>query len=115
MLSTLHANTIIDFLKLQSPTRFSELWDVFVVTKRMNQTTLYRIIERFKKEHIIHEIDSGDDRFFCLCEKKESCHSGIEIQLCTNCESSYEKHFPLPEDILHAEKIAYLKKCISCK
>jgi hypothetical protein len=50
MLSTIHRRHILAFLEQEKTTSLRELKTAFVETGEMNQTTLYRILERFIDE-----------------------------------------------------------------
>lgn len=67
MLSTIHRRHIQALFEKESSLTFSKLKTSFVDTKEMNPTTLYRIIDAFVREHIIHEIRVNDERIFTLC------------------------------------------------
>ena len=67
MLSTIHRRHILDTLSSGRSLTFSELKKLFVESKEMNSTTLYRIIDAFVREHTIHEIRVNEERIFTLC------------------------------------------------
>lgn len=67
MLSTIHRRHIHDLFQTKESLSFSELKIRFIETKEMNATTLYRILDAFLKEHLIHEIRVNDERIFTLC------------------------------------------------
>jgi Fe2+ or Zn2+ uptake regulation protein len=47
---------------------FSELKKIFIKNKEMNLATLYRIIDAFKDQGLIHEIELDGERTFFLCQ-----------------------------------------------
>ena len=67
MLSTIHRRHILGAFEQKESLTFSELKERFLATKEMNPTTLYRIIDAFVREHVIHEIRLGDERIFTRC------------------------------------------------
>jgi Fe2+ or Zn2+ uptake regulation protein len=67
MLSTLHRRNIQALFQTKESLTFSELKKIFIDTKEMNTTTLYRILDSFVSDHLIHEIHLGDERIFTLC------------------------------------------------
>ena len=114
MISTLHRRNIREKFETNTSITFTELKGIFVSTKEMNQTTLYRILEAFLREGILHEITLGNERIFTLCKHHEKEESGIKLTYCTKCSHIEETHFPLSEDAIKSESIEFLKCCTDC-
>lgn len=64
MLSTIHQRSILSEFQKHKTLNLDDLKKHFVETKIMNQTTLYRILERWKNEKILHEINIDKKRIF---------------------------------------------------
>ena len=56
-MSTIHQRHILLMFQEKRIISFYELKTQFVETKEMNQTTLYRILERFSNEGKIHKVE----------------------------------------------------------
>lgn len=114
MLSTIHQRNMLERFQREKSLSLERLKSLFVETKMMNQTTLYRILERWKAEKIIYEIDVDKKRIFLLCEHQHE-NEGIKISYCTQCEGVSESHFPISENTARAEMVEYLKCCDQCE
>ena len=114
MLSTIHQRNILEMFQKEKSISLDDLKNRFVETKIMNQTTLYRILERWKSEKMIYEIEIEKKRIFVLCDHHHE-NEGIQISYCKSCENVQESHFPLPENAEHAETVQFLKKCEHCE
>lgn len=114
MISTIHQRNLLEQFQQEKNLSLDALKNSFVKSKMMNQTTLYRILERFKSEGILHEIEVDKKRWFIYCDN--SCENvGIKISYCQNCRDIHEDHYPLPENAARAETIEYLKCCRECE
>lgn len=114
MISTIHGRHVSALFEEKKILSFSELKEQFVTAKEMNQTTLYRILERFLDAGKIHRIEYDGMKFFTLCQCGNG-KKGIKIRFCTSCHSVAENHFPIDTDALKSETIEYLKTCNTCK
>lgn len=114
MLSTIHQRNILEMFQKEKSISLDDLKNRFVEPKIMNQTTLYRILERWKSEKMIYEIEVEKKRIFVLCDHHHE-NEGIQISYCKSCENVQELHFPLPENAEHAETVQFLKKCKHCE
>lgn len=115
MMSTIHQRHILAFFEEKKMLSFSELKIQFIETKEMNQTTLYRILERFLETGKIHKAELEWEKYFVLCECHKEQEEGIKLQCCNQCHSIQEQHFPLAPDALRSETVEYLKCCENCK
>lgn len=113
MLSTIHQRSLRELFQKEKSLSLETLKERFVDTNTMNQTTLYRILERWKQDHMIYEIKVGKKRVFLFCEHAHT-HEGIKISYCQNCECIDETHFPIPPNTAKAEMIEYLTCCEQC-
>lgn len=114
MLSTIHGRHIMSLFEEKKILSFSELKSQFLETKEMNQTTLYRILERFLNAGKIHRIEYDGNKYFTLCQC-ENNEKGIKIRFCTSCHSINENHYSTDADAIKSETIEYLKTCNTCK
>lgn len=113
MLSTIHRRRVLEYFQTKESITFSELKKQFLETKEMNPTTLYRILDTFLREHIIHEIRVNDERIFTLCHGHKE--EWVKLSYCTKCSHIAESHFPLSPEALKSESVEYLKSCPFCK
>lgn len=114
MLATIHQKNLLELFQKEKTLTLEHLKKTFVETKVMNQTTLYRILDRWKAEKMIYEIEVDKKRIFLFCDHKHE-NEGIKISYCKCCENIEEEHFPLPENAERAETVQFLKKCSECK
>lgn len=114
MLSTIHQRHMIEVFQKEKSVSLDRLKELFVDTKTMNQTTLYRILDRWKEQHVVHEIEIEKKRIFLLCQHAHE-NEGIKISYCTRCEAVSESHFPIAENTARAEMVEYLKCCNQCQ
>ena len=114
MLSTIHRRHILSFLEKKKTTSLRSLKEAFVDTHEMNQTTLYRIMEKFTNEWIVHKVEHDREKYFtlCQCENKEEA---ITLKCCVNCHFIEENHHPLGPDALKSETVELVKICTHCK
>ena len=54
-------------------------------------TSVYRTVEAFKKNQLIHEVQGEG---FLLCQYKECEQQAHILTFCTNCKKSLEAHVP---------------------
>ena len=86
MLSTIHQRNILEMFQKEKSISLDDLKNRFVEPKIMNQTTLYRILERWKSEKMIYEIEVEKKRIFVLCDNHHE-NEGIQISYCKSCEN----------------------------
>lgn len=113
MLSTIHQRNMKEIFQKEKSLSLDRLKLLFVDTKTMNMTTLYRILDRWKAEKMIYEIEIDKKRIFLFCDHYHE-NTGITISYCKSCENIKESHFPLPENAEHAETLQFLKCCERC-
>jgi Fe2+ or Zn2+ uptake regulation protein len=113
MLSTIHRRHLLESFEEKMTLSFSELKKKFIETREMNQTTLYRLLEKFESEWLIHRANFGWEKYFtlCWCQKKEEA---VKLKCCVHCHTIEEEHFPLPPESLKSETIELLKSCEKC-
>lgn len=85
-------------------------WD-----SRMNLATLYRIIDAFQAQWLIHEIEVAGERviFPCQCEDA-TANDAIVITFCENCGTVYDKHARLTPPYTMMQTVARVKSCNAC-
>lgn len=113
MLSTTHQRNILEIFQKEKCVSLDNLKEKFVDTKTMNMTTLYRILDRWKSEKMLYEIEIDKKRIFLFCDHHHE-NEGISISYCKSCENIKESHFPLPENAERAETLQFLKCCEKC-
>ncbi len=113
MLATIHQKNLLELFQKEKNISLEKLKNLFVETKIMNQTTLYRILERWKNEKMLYEIEVDKKRIFLFCDHHHE-NEGVKISYCKNCEDISESHFPLSENSERAELMEYLKCCDKC-
>lgn len=82
----------------------------------MDLTTLYRVIDIFKKQGLIHEIDHKNEKIlFFSGENFDSKKDSSEIIICENCGNIETKYEKLPENILKQNIVTRSKSCENCE
>ena len=81
----------------------------------MNLATLYRIVDAFKAQGLIHEMTIAGERLIFPCQ----CHNpsendAVSIQFCENCGAVYDNHSRLPVQYTMSETYARMKSCKMC-
>ena len=81
----------------------------------MNLATLYRIIDAFKAQGLLHEMEVAGERviFPCQCENT-SPNDAVSISFCENCGSIYDTHSKLANPYLSSITYARMKSCNAC-
>lgn len=67
MLSTVHQRNIEKLFQEKEQISLTELKKICVDSSEMNQTTLYRILDRWKNEGKLHELLIDKERVFLYC------------------------------------------------
>lgn len=101
----------------ESPrTTFSELKESLILTKEMNLVTLYRIIDAFKEQGLIHELDMNGERIFfsCSCTDKDT-ENAVQISYCTKCEDIQDTHSVTDPSVSSSETVVKTKFCKNCQ
>ena len=114
MISTHHRREILERFSTQENISFVELTELYVESKSMNVTTLYRIIESFKEQGLIHELSVEGNRIFVLCHHCNRVHSGIKLSYCTGCTHITDEHFALSPETLESSSVEKVKVCGYC-
>lgn len=113
MLATIHQKNLLELFMKERRISLDTLKSMFVESKIMNQTTLYRILERWKNEKMLYELEIDKKRIFIFCDHHHE-NEGTKISYCQNCEEVHESHFPISSNTARAEMIEYLKCCDKC-
>lgn len=81
----------------------------------MNLATLYRIVDAFRDEGIIHQMEIAGERviFPCQCEHATK-EDGIVISFCENCGSMYDQHTKLSSPYIGSMTYNRMKSCGAC-
>ncbi len=113
MPSTIHRRHILSFLDQERTASLRFLKQTFVDSGEMNQTTLYRILDRFLQDGLIHRAEFAGEKYFTRCRCNAS-NDAVKLQCCINCHTIEENHTPLPPDALSSETIELTKHCKKC-
>ena len=114
---TLSRRRFVEELGKASRVTFSDLrkslvgkWD-----SRMNLATLYRIVDAFRDQGLIHEMTVAGERviFPCQCENPGTTDA-ITISFCENCGAIYDVHAKLASPYISSETFARMKSCGAC-
>lgn len=108
----------VEILSENSRITFNDLKKALVGKKwepGMNLATLYRIIDAFKDQGLIHEMSIAGERviFPCQCIDASGPHA-ITISFCENCGSIYDTHAKLSANTTYSETFQRLKSCNAC-
>lgn len=81
----------------------------------MNLATLYRIIDAFKDQGLIHEMNVAGERviFPCQCIDASGPHA-VTISFCENCGSIHDNHAKLSANLTYSETFQRTKSCGVC-
>jgi Fe2+ or Zn2+ uptake regulation protein len=112
---TVTRRKFVEILSEQPRITFTELKEKLVTTKIMNLATLYRIVEAFKNQSLLHEMTIAGERviFPCQC-MDQSDDKAITISFCENCGTVYDKHHKLASNMTMSEAYERLKSCPAC-
>lgn len=82
---------------------------------RMNLATLYRIVDAFRDQGLIHEMTIAGERviFPCQCEESHP-DDAITISFCENCGAIYDIHSKLASPYIASITYARMKSCNAC-
>lgn len=81
----------------------------------MNQTTLYRILEKFLSESIVHKAEFNNEKFFTLCECQSKNTEAVKLKCCISCYTIKDNHTPLSPESVRSETIELVKHCEKCQ
>lgn len=81
----------------------------------MNLATLYRIIDAFEAQWLLHEMEVAGERviFPCQCENPGK-EDAVSISFCENCGMIYDVHTKLSSPYISSMTYARMKSCRSC-
>ena len=114
---TLPRRRFVEILGQSSRITFSDLkkelvgkWD-----SRMNLATLYRIVDAFRDQGLIHEMTIAGERviFPCQCETANP-DDAVSISFCENCGAIYDVHAKLASPYISSHTYARMKSCNAC-
>ncbi len=113
----------VEYISLHPVATFTELRNALVLRKEkkkliqpgMNLATLYRIIEAFKENRLIHEVEVQGERTIVLCQSIHGAEqSGVIIEICARCHSVHDSHFSPKAPVLESLTIQHLATCNAC-
>ena len=81
----------------------------------MNLATLYRIVDAFSEQGLIHEMTIAGERviFPCQCENPGESDA-VSISFCENCGAIYDVHVKLASPYISSTTYARMKSCSGC-
>jgi Fe2+ or Zn2+ uptake regulation protein len=105
----------VEELGKSSRITFSDLKKSLVTSGHMNLATLYRIVDAFSEQGLIHEITIAGERviFPCQCEHPGE-NDAISISFCENCGAIYDVHTKLANPYISSITYAHMKSCNAC-
>ena len=81
----------------------------------MNLATLYRIVDAFKDQGLIHEMTIAGERLIFPCQCSEPTpQDSVTITFCENCGTVYDQHSRLTAPYTMMETFARVKTCKAC-
>ena len=81
----------------------------------MNLATLYRIVDAFKAQGLIHEMTIAGERLIFPCQCQDAtAHDAVTITFCENCGTVYDQHTRLTAPYTRMETFARVKSCSAC-
>lgn len=109
----LFASTISQFQNIS----FSELKKILVGKweGKMDNTTLYRIIDTFKSQWLLHEVNTKWERILFLAGTYNPKSDAVHITVCENCGNIETKYTPLPNNITHSITENRTSSCNKCQ
>ena len=114
---TLSRKRFVEELGKSSRITFTDLkkelvgkWDY-----RMNLATLYRIVDAFRDQGLIHEMTIAGERviFPCQCDHATR-EDAVSISFCENCGAIYDVHTKLASPYISSMTYAHMKSCNGC-
>ncbi len=94
------AMRILVFRELLSQSKAVSLYDLEQKFDKVERTTLFRTLNTFVENNLIHKIDDGTGAVkYALCEENCTCHlKDLHVHfLCTKCEKTFcLKEIPIP-------------------
>lgn len=105
----------VEMLGQSNRITFSDLKKALVDSKEMNLATLYRIVDAFRDQGLVHEMDIAGERviFPCQCESA-SADDAVMISFCENCGAIYDTHTKLTSPYTSSMTYARMKSCTAC-
>jgi Fe2+ or Zn2+ uptake regulation protein len=112
---TMSRRRFVEELQKSSRVTFSDLRKSLVKTGHMNLATLYRIVDAFSEQGLIHEMSVAGERviFPCQCENPGEAE-GVMISFCENCGAIYDVHTKLTSPYIASMTYARMKSCNAC-
>ncbi len=81
----------------------------------MNLATLYRIVDAFQDQWLIHELTIAWERLIFPCQCEDATREdAVTITFCENCGAVYDQHVRLTAPYTMMETYARVKSCNAC-
>ena len=112
---TMSRRRFVEELQKSSRVTFSDLRKSLVTSEHMNLATLYRIVDAFSAQWLIHEMTIAWERviFPCQCENPSE-NDGVTVSFCENCGAIYDVHTKLVSPYISSMSYARMKSCNAC-
>lgn len=108
----------VEALGQSSRITFSDLRKELVGKKwqpGMNLATLYRIVDTFKEQGLIHEMTIAGERVIFACQCADGrADDAVTISFCENCGAIYDTHTRLSGQLTMSNTYQQTKSCASC-
>ncbi len=112
---TMSRRRFVEELQKSSRVTFSDLKQTLVTSGHMNLATLYRIVDAFSDQGLIHEMTIAGERVIFTCQCADPGESdAIAISFCENCGAIYDVHTKLASPYLSSMTYARMKSCGVC-
>ncbi|MBC7498297.1 transcriptional repressor [Candidatus Gracilibacteria bacterium] len=108
----------VELLSLSSRITFSDLRRDLVGKKGqpgMNLATLYRIVDTFKAQGLIHETTIAGERLIFACQCADGrIDDAVTISFCENCGAIYDTHTRISAQLTLSQTYQQTKSCSAC-
>lgn len=108
----------IEYISAHNESSFSELKANLVGKwpEKMDATTLYRMIETFKKQWLIHEANRHGERIIFLAGADYTPgYDAVTISVCDHCGHIETKYSELPDNFSESFTENRLETCAHCE
>ncbi len=112
---TMSRRRFVEELQKSSRVTFSDLKKSLVTSGHMNLATLYRIVDAFSAQWLVHEMTIAGERviFPCQCENPGE-NDAVAVSFCENCGAIYDVHTKLASPFISSMTYARMKSCNAC-
>lgn len=107
----------LEYIGITGQATFDELRTALVGkgSEKMDVTTLYRMVEIFTKQGIIHETQKDGERFIFLAKEEYAPgYDAVHISVCEHCGHIETKYTPLEDNMIESVTQSRLETCSHC-